>query len=423
MEETTEKKLLRVLHSAYNEVPYYNILINGVLTESAVEEAADEDFLTMDLFKRLPISDKGKIIEYGWENFVSGRYLDKDLRPILKLARMEKTSGTSGPPMSILWNNNDYFSSTRYHWAYRSRNYGITPHSRMCTTSKRILGDDICYIEPSGNKMTISTCKLNHETVPRIFSFLNDFQPEWLYIQNSVLYTLLYYAKQLNLHFPKSIRYIEYIGEPVCPYYRKIIENAVPVPSSNMYGCVETNGIAYECSEGYFHLLPENVYVEIVDRKGKRLPDGEVGYVCVTGLHNTAMPMLRYRLNDRAHLIKNHNCSCGNHNPILVLHAARLPEYLLFDDFSVHAESALYYPVNSGLELPEAESGDIFFNMRMAELDHYEVLVFQNPDGEQRVPELLCSLFKAFGLPDIKFTVREIENQLPRLPVGILRKR
>lgn len=427
------KRLLHVLRTAYHEVPYYNNLINDILSQDAAAdagssgdargEALEEDFLTIHLFNHLPIFDKHKIIEVGWANFASVRYLDETINPILQCARMEKTSGTSGPPMSILWDHNDYFSSIKHHWAYRYQNYGINTRSRMCTASKRILGDDVCYVNSSGNQMTIRTCKLNRETVSRIVAFLQDYQPEWLYMPNSVLYALLYYAKQLHLQFPKSIRYIEYIGEPLCPYYRKIIEEAIPVPSSNMYGCVETNGIAYECIEGHFHLLAENVYVEIVDREGNCLPDGEVGYVCVTGLHNTAMPMLRYRLNDRARLITNHSCACGNPNPMLELHAARLPEYLLLDDPSIYADAALYYPINSGLELPAAEPGDLLFHMRMTELDHYEVLVFRNPNGEFHVDELLRSLLKAFGFLDIRFTVQEVKEQLPHRPAGLLRRR
>lgn len=429
MNENASKKIKRVMNTAYEEVPYFNNLINDILsdsmeeTDSSVGSQEEISLTEKEIFERLPIFDKKKIIEVGWANFVCGRYLDDNLRPILQYARMEKTSGTSGPAMSILWNHTDYFSSTKYHWGYRYQNHGINTKSRMCTASKRIPGDDICYVDPSGNKMTISTCKLNHETVPRIFSFLHDYQPEWLYMQNSVLYTLLYYAKQLNLRFPESIRYIEYIGEPVCPYYREIIGRTIPVPSSNMYGCVETNGIAYDCGEGHFHILPENVWVEIVDREGNRLPDGEVGYVCVTGLHNTAMPMLRYRLNDRARLITNHQCACGNPHPIIELHASRLPEYLLLDDPTIYADAALYYPINSGLELPPVEPDDLLFNMRMTELDHYEVFVYRNPIGEHHTDELLRSLFKAYGLPDIRFTVQEVEEQLPRRPAGLLRRR
>lgn len=299
MNEIALRRIMRIISVAYEEVPYFNNLINDILSgtasgnrESVIgaqEDSKEEISLTeKEIFDRLPIFDKGEIIKVGWANFVCRRYLDDNFCPILQHTRMEKTSGTSGPAMSILWNHNDYFSSTKHHWTYRYQNYGINTMSRMCTSSKRIPGDDICYVEPSGNKMTISACRLNRETVPRIFAFLQDYQPEWLYMQNSVLYTLLYYAKQLHLCFPESIRYIEYIGEPLCPYYRKEIEKVLPVPTSNMYGCVETNGIAYECEGRNLHILPENIYVEIVDENEKNLPKGEIGYVCVTGLHNTA---------------------------------------------------------------------------------------------------------------------------------------
>lgn len=416
----TEKKIIRVLNSAYNEVPYFNNVINEMLSES---DESDADFLTIELFERLPIFDKRRILKIGWENFVSERYLDEEYQANLTSARLERTSGTTGRPMSILWSNRDYFSSGRYHWSYRSQFFRITPHSRMCTSSKYIPGNDVCYTDPAGNKMTFSIKELNCKTIPRIFAHLHAFQPEWLYIQNSVLYVLLYYAKRLELHFPKSIRYIEYIGEPLCPYYRTEIEKWIPVPSSNMYGCVETNGIAYECSQGHFHLMVDNIYLEIVDREGHPLPAGETGYVCVTGLHNVAMPMLRYRLNDRAHLLTHQDCPCGNPSQMIKLDAARFPSYLILDDLAVYSKAALYYPMNGGLECPHVEPTDFLFNLRMNELDHYEVLLYQNSDIKTDVAAVLSDLIRAYGLSAIRFSVQMIDEQLPSLPAGILRVR
>ncbi len=413
-----KKEILRILNAAYNEVPFFNNVINSMLPDSV---GAEDDFLTTELFERLPIFTKRNVKKGGWANFVSGKYLDEEYQPILTSARLERTSGTTGRPMSILWSNRDYFASGRYHWKFRAQNFGITPNSRMVTSSKYIPGDDVFYLEPAGNKLTFSIKALNRETIPRIFEQLHQYQPEWLYLQNSILYVLLYFAERLNLHFPKSIRYIEYIGEPLCPYYRAEIERAIPVPSSNMYGCVETNGIAYECRERHFHLMPENVYVEIVDHKGKRLPDGESGYVCVTGLHNTAMPILRYRLNDRAHIVTDLQCACGNPNPIIKLDAARFPSFLLLDNPAVYSDAALYYPVNGGLECPAAEPNDILFSLQMNDLDHYDVLLYQYPDKTINVEALLNSITHAYGLPKIRFTVQTVKEQTPHLPVGMLR--
>ena len=419
----TDERLKRVLHSAYYEVPYYNNVINSMISESDVDDdqTGELDSMIPKLFSEMPIFDKRKLIEVGWENCVSNRYLDENYRPILTHARMERTSGTSGPAMSILWNDKDFWASNRFHWNYRYQHYGITPSSKMCTTAMRVFEGDVCKVEKEGNILKFSTLVWNQDTVTRIFEWLHTFRPEWFYLSNSALYVLVRYAKLYHLEFPDSIRYIEYIGEPLCPYYRKEIEKVLPVPTSNMYGCVETNGIAYECEDRNLHILPENIYAEIVDENGKKLPEGEIGYVCVTGLHNTAMPMLRYRLNDRARILPGRFCSCGNPAPVLDLHAARIPEYLVLDDPSVFPDATLYHPFNCKMDMVTVEHNDILFHFRMDALDHYEVFVYQNPKGIVGIDTVLRGLFDAYGLPDVRFTVKAIDEPSPSRPAGLIR--
>lgn len=409
----TDKQIKRILETAYNEVPYFNHIINEII------QSTDE--ITPELFHRLPIFNKKTILEIGWENFVSGNYLDEEYRPRLKgIARIEKTSGTTGNPMGILWKNSDFFASNMNHWKYRSANYGISPNSRMCTSSKNIPGDDVYYIDPRSGKMTFSIKLLNEETIRRIIEKINEYEPEWLYIQNSILYVLVYFAEKYGLKFPSSIKYIEYIGEPLCEYYRKRIYDNIPCPSSDMYGCVETNGISYECREGHHHLLTDNVIVEIVDEDGNSIPDGECGYVCVTGLHNTAMPMLRYRLNDIAKITKNVECNCGNKNPIIDIKAGRMTEYLLLDDASVFPDAKLFCPINSGLQGFEPHSNDIVFNLKMNALDDYDINVYQNNCKDIDVADILTRLFAAYKLPNIRFTVSYVEAFDSSKPAGML---
>lgn len=409
----TDKRIKRVLESAYNEVPYFNNIINEII------QSTDE--ITPELLQRLPIFNKKTILDIGWENFVSGNYLDDECRPCIKgLARIEKTSGTSGNPMGILWKNSDFFASNMNHWKYRSINYGITPNSRMCTSSKNIPGDDVFYIDPRSGKMTFSIKLLNEETITRIIEKINEYKPEWLYIQNSILYVLVYFAEKYGLSFPSSIKYIEYIGEPLCEYYRKRIYESIPCPSSNMYGCVETNGISYECSEGHNHLLTDNVFVEIVNENGDPIPDGEIGYVCVTGLCNTAMPMLRYRLNDIAQITKNIECGCDNKNPIIDIKAGRMTEYLLLDDDFVFPDAKLFCPINSGLQGFEPQKNDIVFNLKMNALDDYEIQVYQNSCKNINVVDVLTRLFSAYKLPYIRFAVRYVDSFDASKPAGML---
>lgn len=411
MDGTTEKRILRLLNDAYNNTPYFNNVINGMID--------DDSDLTLDLFSRMPIFNKQTIKETGWPNFVSGRYLDENYRPVAEReVRLEHTSGTTGDPMQILWNRDDYFSSIMNHWKYREQ-FGITPCSKYCSSSKRIPGGGLYYIK--GNNLIFSIRELTFETIPKIIEAINNFKPEWIFLQNSILYVLVYAAKKLGLHFPDSIKYIEFMGEPICGYYRKIIENMISAPTSNMYGCVETNCISYECKYGHNHLVTDNVYAEIVDLDGSVKNDGEDGYVCVTGLHNTGMPIIRYRLNDLAKINRDIHCPCGNPNPTIQIKAARMPEFLILNDINVYDKAHIYCPINAGMDIFEVRQSDIYFNLKMNTLDHYEILVYQNGRTGFNVEKILHDAFAAYGLPNIKFTVMMTEEFDASQPAGIIR--
>jgi len=414
MDVKTQKRLQRVLECAYNEVPYFNNVINSLIE--------DTDEISPELFSKLPVFDKQTIRRVGWLNFVSLNYLNDKYKVVLdRGVHLERTSGTSGTPMQILWNNNDYHSSCRNHWAYRLKKASITPSSRMCTSSKSIPGNKLYYINESKNTLYFDIKQLDETTIPEILKGIYDYQPEWLYMQNSILYILVYYAEKMGLRFPSSIKYIEYMGEPICNFYRRKIEQAIPCVSSNMYGCVETNGISYECSEGHNHLLPDNVIVEIIDNNGIPVDTGKDGFVCVTGLHNTAMPIIRYRLNDIANIDVNTKCACGNPNPIINIKAARMPEYLILDDLSVFDEAELFCPINSGLKLIEENDGDILFNLKMNSLDNYDIQIYRGKQKKLNVDEILHRIFEAYELPNIKFSVQYIDKINDGKPAGILR--
>lgn len=406
-----EKLISRVLQTAYEETPYFNNVINELIE--------DTDDITPELLCKLPVFDKQTIIKFGWENFVSLECYNSEQRAINKGVRVEKTSGTTGGPMAVLWREDEYYSSTKIHWKYRYERFNISPNSRTCISTKNIPGNGLYYVDK--NKLIISIKKLNEETIIEILKAIDDFQPEWFYMQSSVLYILAYIASKKKRMFPKSIRYIEYIGEPLCGYYRNEIAKQIPVQTSDMYGCVETNGIAYECCYGKKHILDENVEVDIVDSFGNKVEEGASGFVCVTGLHNTAMPILRYRLNDLAYLDTKTRCKCGNTRPFIELIAARLPEFILFDDLSIYKKACLVYPINSGLHLFEIDGCDILFNLKMNSLDAYDVFLKKEDKEAIDIVSVLQDILTAYRLPSIRFSVKTVEEIDYHMPMGIVR--
>lgn len=76
------------------------------------------------------------------------------------------------------------------------------------------------------------------------------------------------------------------------------------------YSSEELTRIASQCAEKNYHILDDINYLEIVDDNNKLVPEGIVGNIIGTNLHNAAMPLLRYAQGDRA-AIRTSICQCG----------------------------------------------------------------------------------------------------------------
>jgi phenylacetate-CoA ligase len=102
-------------------------------------------------------------------------------------------------------------------------------------------------------------------------------------------------------------------AEPLSPEHRQVIQDAFQCPVRETYGLAEMVVAASECEAGRLHLWPEMGVAEVHDAG----PDGTGDLVC-TGLMNRAMPLIRYRVGDRAALDTAGNaCGCGRTLPLL----------------------------------------------------------------------------------------------------------
>lgn len=81
-----------------------------------------------------------------------------------------------------------------------------------------------------------------------------------------------------------------------------------------MYGMAERVAFASACQFGAMHVNADYAYVEIVNDDGQ--PTTDFGFVVGTTLHNHVMPLVRYRLSDRARW-KAGSCPCGRPFPVL----------------------------------------------------------------------------------------------------------
>ena len=85
------------------------------------------------------------------------------------------------------------------------------------------------------------------------------------------------------------------------PQMRASLTEGFNAPVFDRYGCREVGDIAAETPlhDGLV-IPPWHVHVEVLDPDGHEVGPGEEGEIVVTSLTNYAMPLLRYRIGDRA---------------------------------------------------------------------------------------------------------------------------
>ncbi len=234
----------------------------------------------------------------------------------------QSSSGTTGVPIYTYWETKDYYNSMRILWRKRLEYYGVHPYQKhiqftLNSVSSEKYDDKVVWIKESQNILNICRSSLREEkNYKQLIKIIEEFEPEWLYIQPYILRKLIKSYIDNNIKPPSSILYVESVGEILPLELKELAKSFFKVPVANLYGSEEMNGIAYECPFNRMHVLSENVYVECRNVNGIHcIGEGEA---IITNLANKAMPLIRYNQGD---LITLNNlpkpCSCGSIEPVV----------------------------------------------------------------------------------------------------------
>ena len=109
---------------------------------------------------------------------------------------------------------------------------------------------------------------------------------------------------------------------------KNIIENSLG-PVTDMYGCSEINGIAFQCKHcGLYHVTDPHVYLEY-----EPLEHGDGFSLLVTDLDNYAMPFIRYRVGDIVEPVQESSpCPSGTHWSSLSAIQGRVSQIIHYND-------------------------------------------------------------------------------------------
>ncbi len=142
--------------------------------------------------------------------------------------------------------------------------------------------------------------------------FINDLQP--LFFTGDPISFL----ELLNVNLTFSPLALVSTAIQVSPYLREKIQEKMNCPVIEIYSLNDTGPIAYTCpdNQNVFHIIPNDIYVEITDENGNNLGENVTGEITITGGRNPYIPLLRYKTGDHAELDRT-PCSCGELSPSL----------------------------------------------------------------------------------------------------------
>jgi phenylacetate-CoA ligase len=259
----------------------------------------------------LPLLEKNDL-RVNPEQFVDERRNLKDLTLI-------STTGTTGTPLRIYCDAN-----------VRQRNYAF--HDRFLTMSsidkqglRATIGGRI--IVPSAerrppfwrysyfqNNVLFSSYHLNEGTIRQYIEKLRALRPEQIDTYPSSIYSIASYAKEHGISLRGIAKAIVTSGETLFDDQKALVEEQFGVTVFDQYGSAEMSVFVTSCAQGAYHAHSDYGILEILNSQHEPAKAGEEGEIVCTGFINDVMPLIRYRIGDRA-VATDRKCSCGSPLP------------------------------------------------------------------------------------------------------------
>jgi phenylacetate-CoA ligase len=316
-----EERLAYVLHRAATQVPYYR--------QQWEERRRRGDTASWEILENWPVLDKEPLRAHP-QAFVAD---DCDIRRMFH----EHTSGTTGKPLDLWWSRETVRAWYALFEARWRRWYGVSRHDRWAILGGQLVVP-VTQTKPpfwvwnaALHQLYMSSYHLSPSTLGYYLQALREHEIVYLLGYTSALYELACGALdqgQDDLVF----RVVIANAEPVYPYQREAIEKAFHCPLRETYGMAEIVAAAGECEAHVLHLWPEVGWVEILEGETS-VESGTSGDIVATGLFNADMPLIRYRVGDRAALnVSADPCPCGRNLPALASLEGRSDDVLYTRD-------------------------------------------------------------------------------------------
>ena len=307
-----EERIAYILHRAATRVPYYR--------EHWDARRRRGDHASWEVLENWPILEKDEV-RTNPRAFLAD---DCDIRDMFH----EQTSGTTGKPIDIWRSRTTVATLHAIADARTSRWDGISPEVRWArlggqlVTPVRQRRPPFWVWNAAMRQLYLSSFHLSPDLIPHYLDALARYKVKYLATYPSSADALAQEIVRIGRN-DLQMAAVYTNAEPLLPEQRAAISSAFQCPVRETYGMAEAVAAASECSAGRLHQWPEFGHVEL----------HEHGELVATGLLNPDMPLIRYKLGDRAQPARAIGpCPCGRGLPYMGRVEGRMNDILFTAD-------------------------------------------------------------------------------------------
>lgn len=328
--QTQAERLQQFIGKIIEDVPYYKALFDELgLSSSDIKSVAD--------LHKLPFLDKPTIRE-NYSALKSSQ---------AGAVSSFTTGGSSGTPLTFLLGDERVSHDVAEKWrATRWWDVDIGDKEIVAWGSPIELGaqDKVRILRDKLFRSTlIPAFDVDESKLLGFIDRIKSIEPQMLFGYPSVFSLIAKVALSHNIDLTRlGIKVVFVTSERLYPYQREVIEKAFGAPVANGYGSRDAGFIAHQCPSGSMHISAEDLIVEIIDKDGNVVADGEKGEIVITHMATSDFPFVRYRTGDIAAL-DTKSCTCGRGLPVLKDIEGRTTDFVVAANGTMMHGLALIY--------------------------------------------------------------------------------
>jgi phenylacetate-CoA ligase len=382
------KKLRYLIKHSYDNVPLYK----HIFKENNISPS---DINNINDLNKIPIIRKETLKSEPINNQIS---FNNNYQQLIKLT----TGGSTGEPLSTYITRKEKDWRTAIH--LRSNiNCGHKIHYQWATI------DNVETYQQNRQMVKL----FPHSSLPILWhsdkqlNTLYSIKPHVLDGLSSALWLLARNIKSKEIT-EISPKIMFGTGELISVSSRKEIENSFNSTYFDQLSCSEVGRTAWECPEktGY-HMNVDSTIIQFIDDDGEDVAPGERGELVYTSLHNLAMPLIRYGIQDIGIPLED-GCPCGVTLPMMKMIEGRHNSFIVFPSGHIVSPWRLIETLKLFILTDDIEKYRIIQHKK----DHIEIKIVKTNDkvNEQSIKKWIeLNLKKEFTEDEVQLSDLQIE--------------